>query len=482
MQIARHYIDGRWLSSISGCERTGIALDPAFGEPAALFAEGGADEAQAAIACAARTARQSEWTRRPRLRATVLLNFADRLEARADAVANMIVTLTGKLQREATGEVAAAVSEIRYYAGLTRTLYGRVMEVEPGCFSSLEREAAGVAAIVVPWNAPVILLVRSLAAALAAGCTAIVKPAHQTALVNNMVLETLLADPLLETGVVNSIVESGSDVARALCQSPEIDVISFTGSAAVGKAIARAASENLTRLSLELGGKAPALVFGDCDMDRTVTAIVAGGLVLAGQQCTAVARVLVQDDIYADFAERLVEALRAVKVGPGRDPASQMGSLIDVRNRDRIEALVSEAQRTERVLLRGRIPRGTPAAGAFIEPSLVEVEKLESPFIQAEHFGPLLVLERFLDEADAVARANATRYGLSASVWTRDASRARRVARAIRFGTVWCNAHNVLHAEAETGGHHDSGYGRLHGVEGLNEFLATKHFYQTCQD
>jgi acyl-CoA reductase-like NAD-dependent aldehyde dehydrogenase len=245
----------------------------------------------------------------------------------------------------------------------------------------------------------------------------------------------------------------------------------------VGKLIAQSSAQTLKRLSLELGGKAPALVFEDCDLERTVAGVVQGALIMAGQQCTAIARVLVADAIYDAFRERLADALRRVRLGAGDDPAATMGPLIDVRNRDRIAALVEQAATAGRLLVRGSVPDGALGRGAFIGPSLVEIDDLASPFIQNELFGPLLVLERFSGEEDALARANATRYSLASSVWTEDATRARRIAANLKFGTVWCNTHNRLFPEAETGGYGDSGYGKLHGVEGLNDFMATKHVY-----
>jgi betaine-aldehyde dehydrogenase len=477
MPTALHHIDGHWLAAMDGAGRLGDSLDPATSEPAAHFADGGAAEAEAAIAAARRAFEHTAWRHSPRLRAEVLLRFADRLDARKEEIADWLVTLNGKLRRESLGEIQAGVSELRYYAGLARNLYGRVIEVEPGCFSSLDREAAGVAAIILPWNAPITLLVRSLAPALAAGCTTVIKPAFQTALAHNLALECLVADDRLPVGVVNSVVEQGAEVSQALCASPEVDVVSFTGSTAVGKKIAAASVGTLKRLSLELGGKAPALVFADAAIDKTVAGITAGALVMAGQQCTAVARVLVDERIYTDFTARLADAFRAVRVGRGNDPASQMGSLIDIANRDRIAALVERAGDVGQVLVRGTAPGGDLARGAFIAPSLVAVEDLASDYVQRELFGPLLVVERFRDEDDAIARANATRYSLASSAWSADATRLRRVARRMKFGTVWANSHNRLFAEAETGGHADSGYGRLHGVEGLNDFLETKHFY-----
>lgn len=477
MQIAQHFINGQWLKSVQGEGKLGGALNPATGQVAAHFAEGGKAEAQAAIDAAARAFAQTTWRRSPRLRAQVLLDFASRLEARRESLADWLVTLNGKLRREAMGEINAGISELRYYAGLARHLLGHVLEVEPGCYSSMEREAAGVCAIILPWNAPVTLLVRSLAPALAAGCTAVIKPAHQTALVNNMVLECICDDERVPAGVINSVIESGSEVSAYLCAAPEVEVISFTGSSGVGKIIAQSTAPTLKRLSLELGGKAPALVFSDADRAKTIAGVVGGAMVMAGQQCTAIARVLVQDEMYADFSRDLITALQSVKVGFGNDPQSDMGCLIDRRNRDRIDGLLDNAQATQKLLLRGRIPGGELTQGAFIEPSLVEVEDMSTDFVQKELFGPLLVIERFKNEEEAVVRANATRYGLAASVWTNDTTKFRRVASQLRSGTVWSNCHNRLFAEAETGGFRDSGYGRLHGAEGLNDFLQTKHYY-----
>lgn len=477
MNTAKHYINGRWIESIDGQPVIGNVLNPATSEPAVRFCDGTASEASAAVAAAREAFENSSWASSPRVRAEVLLDFASALEQRKDEIADVIVAVNGKLRREALGEIMAGVSELKYYAGLARNLFGRILQVEPGCFASLDREPAGVAAIILPWNAPVTLLVRSLAPALAAGCSVVIKPAHQTSLVNNMVLECITDDGRVPPGIINSVIESGTAVSNHLCESPEVDVISFTGSTRVGKLIAQSTAPTLKRLSLELGGKAPAVVFADCDMDATVAGVVAGGMVMAGQQCTAIARVLVEASIYDEFSQRLVQALKNLRPGFGNDPQAGMGCLIDIANRDRIAALVEKAGQSGRVLLKGEIPGGELKNGAFISPSLIEVQDLESPFIQQELFGPLLVIERFSDEQEAVRRGNATRYSLAASVWTQDALRARRMASQLKFGTVWHNTHNRLFAEAETGGYGDSGYGKLHGIEGLNDFMQTKHFY-----
>lgn len=475
--FAKHWIGGQWIGSANGT--SGVCLDPASGEEVGGFAAGGAAEAEQAIAAAREAFDRGAWAQSPRRRAAVLLEFADRLSARQDEIKCLLTRVNGKLHSEAAHEIAAGVSELRYYAGLARNIFGRMTEIEPGAYSLLSREAAGIAAIIVPWNAPVTLLVRSLAPALAAGCTVIIKPAPQTSLVNQMVLETLAAVEGLPPGVVNSVNESGSEVGQALVASPDVDVVSFTGSSQTGKVIMAAAAGTLKRLSLELGGKAPAIVFGDADLERTLPTVVRGGMVMAGQMCTAVSRVLVERPRLDEARDRLAALLDNLVVGPGDDPQSQMGPLIDLANRDRVAGLVADAKAEDgvKVVLAGRIPGDNLGSGAFITPTLLETQDLSSRYVQEELFGPILVLESFDDEEDAVNRANATRYGLAASIWGADGDRAQRVARHLRFGNVWINAHNRLFAEAETGGYKESGVGRLHGVEGLNDFLETKHTY-----
>ncbi len=481
MQTAENYIHGQWVKDYDA-HRRGDSIDPATGEVAAHFVEATLPEVDAAIASARAAFERTTWAQQPKLRSDVLRLFADRLEHNKAQVVQTLVQLNGKLQREAEGEVMAGISELRYYAGLARNLFGRVIEMEPHVYSHIEREAIGVAAIIVPWNAPVTLLVRSLAPALAAGCTVVIKAAHQTALVHAQVMACLVADERIPTGVIHSFVEQGSEATQHLCAHPEVDVISFTGSTHVGQQIALSTAKNLTRLSLELGGKAPAIVRADADIPAAVRGIVGGACVMAGQMCTAISRVLVHESVAIDFSAQLAHALSCVKVGPGHLPASAMGPLLDVRNRDRILGEVRAASPDCRVLLAGIVPTDTPRGGAFITPSLVATQDLNSHYVQDEIFGPLITLEHFESDDDAVHRANATRYGLAASVWTRDFRAARNVARRIKFGNVWVNAHNRLFAEIETGGYRQSGFGRLHGVEGLNDFMETKHVFMPCND
>lgn len=473
MREAGHFIDGAWLHEGALHD----SIDPATGAVLGRYHEGSAALVEQAADAARRTFLDSDWACAPRMRAEVLFQFADRLEAARDDLTDLIVAENGKLRAEAAGEMAGAISEVRYYGGLARTVLGRSFEAMPGSFSIMHREAAGVAAIIVPWNAPVTLLVRSLAPAMAAGCTCIIKPAHQTPLIHARVLECLVECPALPRGVIHSVNEAGTEVGEALVRSDKVDVVSFTGSSATGRRIMAGAAPTLKRVGLELGGKAPAIVFDDADLDRAIPELARAATMMAGQICVAVTRFLVHDAILAAFTERMLGALRAVRTGPGRDAHNTMGALIDKANEQRLTALLERAADEADLRLRGSNPFGADAGGAFLSPSLVAIDDLRSDLVQQELFGPIVMLERFGDEAEALARANATVYGLAASVYTRDLDRAMRMSRAIRAGTVWLNCHSRLFAEGETGGYGQSGLGRLHGVEGLADFLETKHIY-----
>lgn len=474
---AAHWLNGEWLDGDIG---TATTINPADGTVVGAYALGSAELAHEAVMAARQAFEAGHWSTSPRLRASILLDYADRIAARKDELIDMIVAESGKLKSEATHEVLGCVSECRYYAGLARTISGRVSELDTNQLVMFNREAAGVAAIIVPWNAPATLLIRSLAPALAAGCTVVVKPAPQTANVNRIMMECLAEVSDLPMGVVNSVNENGIAVGQTLSTDPDVDVISFTGASSTGKAIMEAAAGTLKRLSLELGGKAPTLICSDADLDAAIPVITRNATVLAGQMCTAITRVVVAPERFDEVAQRLQASLAAIKTGRGDDPESTMGAIIDIPSRDRLLGHVEQARGAGEVLLAGEAPGGALANGAFITPSLIHVNDVRDPLVQEELFGPILNIERASDEADMLARANATRYGLAASVWTRDVKRAQRLTRHIRSGSVWVNTHNRLGAETETGGFKHSGLGRLHGVEGLNDFLETKTvFYET---
>jgi betaine-aldehyde dehydrogenase len=471
--FARHWIDGSWMSSADG--RESATVDPADGSEVCRFADGSRAEAEAAIAAARRVVDNSGWAHDPRQRARVLLEMADALDARRAALGEMLCRENGKPIAECLHEVAISSSELRFYAGLARANFGRVIETEPGQVSMIAREPMGVAGIIVPWNAPLILLVRSLGPALAAGCTAVIKHAAQTAGTSALACEAFAATSL-PAGCVNAFAETGAEGARLLVASPAVDVVSYTGSTHVGKQIMADAAGTLKRLNLELGGSAPCIVFGDADLARAAAALAKAGMVMAGQQCVAASRLIVHESIYDTFATKLREALSAMVIGRGLDPATQLGPLIDRRSSDRVEALATRSvEAGARPLLMPCRPGGALAGGSFLTPGLLAVDDPADPVLHQEVFGPLLTLQRFGTEDEAIRRANDSRFGLAASAWSADAQRLQRVAAKIKAGTVWLNMHGRLAAEIETGGYRESGLGRLHGVQGLEEFLQSKH-------
>jgi len=471
-ETAKHWIGGQWVDSAGGL--IAESLNPATGKVIGGFADAGRADAKAAIASARHAFDRGQWPHQPRLREKVLLEFAARIEANLTDLAQLLTADNGKLLVESTGEINAAISELRYYAGLSRNIFGRIIELEPGLFSNLIREPLGVAGIIVPWNAPVVLMIRSLAPALAAGCSTVVKAAPQTAIANERVFRLLSEVSDLPAGIVNMFCETGSDGAKELVDSVDVDVISYTGSTEVGKQIMKAGAATLKRLGLELGGSAPCIVFEDADLDQAAPALVRAGMFMAGQYCCSATRVLAHNSVLEQTQEKLGNVMRALVVGPGNNPNSQMGPMIDDAGCQRVNDLLNNASQTDEILCRVESPGGDLESGFFLGPSLVHASNPESPLYTGEVFGPVLVIDGFDDEEEAITKANNTRYGLAASVWSRDSKLGHRVANQVQSGTVWINSHGRMFPEVETGGYKESGIGRLHGVEGLAEFLETK--------
>ena len=470
-----HYIGGSWVSDAPN----GMipVQNPSDGSVFAEAPNGSTELAVQAVMAARDAFEATDWASSPRLRAAVLLEFADILESRADEIADLMARENGKVLGQARHEIAAGYGEARYYAGVARNVFGRTFESAPGKMSLMTREASGVASVIVPWNAPVTLLVRSVAPALAAGCTVVTKPASQTPLTNAAVMACFESVPSLPNGVVNSVNEYGTEVGTVLSTHPEIDVISFTGSSRTGRIIMANAADTIKHVSLELGGKAPALVFDGADLDQAVAEIKRGSLALNGQMCTCISRVLVQDTIYDEMKMRLRTAYEATMTGDARAEGVELGPLIDQPRQQRLLGIVDRADAESNLVVRGTAGGDELSGGFFITPSMFEIEDVTHDLVQDELFGPMVSLERFGNESEAVAKANATRYGLAASIYTNDLNVSMRMARKLRFGTVWLNCHNRLFAEVETGGYRQSGIGRLHGVEAMNDFLETKHIY-----
>lgn len=466
---ARHWIDGEWVEA----RKSTSSINPATGEMIGGYTEATEVEANRAIAAAVRAFKETDWRENRRLRAKVLNEMADRFEARTDDLVEILALENGKVKPEGRFEVAMAPSKLRFYAAMVLTDFGRAMETSPGCYTTTLREPTGVAGIIAPWNSPVVLFIRSLAPALAAGCTTVGKLPGLTAQTNARMCEVFSEVSSLPRGVINVFIEAGSAGARALIESPDVPVISLTGSSKTGQEIMAACARNLKRFGGELGGKTPILLFEDANLDKALPKVEKALTVFAGQFCMTGSRLLVQRPILETVRKRLAARLEAVKVGPATDPRSDMGPMITVANVERVDGLVQAAIAAgARVVVRGGPYReGELAGGAFYRPTLLEIHDHSLPIAQEEVFGPVLVMQAFDTEEEAVALANDSKYGLAASIWSTDVDRPLRVARQIHAGTVWINNWAIVYDETEEGGYKQSGVGRLNGVAALDDFL-----------
>jgi betaine-aldehyde dehydrogenase len=469
--LAKHWIDGERLDSDNVSE----SINPATGAALGQWADGGEREASAAIAAARRAFDTSVWSRDRALRNQVLTEMAEHFQAHAEELGTLVTKENGKKIAEGLFEGGSVSPTLRHYAAEALTETGIAAEVAPGQWYSTYAEPAGVVGIIVPWNAPVALLMRSLGPALAVGNTVAVKMPGQTALVANLVSQIIAEVESLPRGVVNIFTESGNTGAPFLVASPDVQVISYTGSSPVGRIIAAQGAPTLKRMNLELGGKTPMIVFDDADLDSVVPLLAAGITTFSGQFCMTGSRILVQRPVADEVRSRLAAILEAVRVGDGMDPNTDMGPLIDKPNVARVDGLVEKALAYAKPIVRGGpATEGALAAGAFYRPSLLEVDDVTTDIVQKEVFGPVATFEVFDAEADAIWRANAGEMGLAAGVFTNNLNVSSRVSRGIQAGTVWTNTWAAINDGFAEGGYKQSGVGRLRGPLAISDFQEAK--------
>ena len=473
-RLACHWIDGQWVATGQQLD----SVDPATGEVIGTYHDGGSAEAHYAIEVARKAFLQTGWRENRRLRAKALNEMADRFEARTDALVEILSLENGKIRPEALFEVSMVPSKLRFYAALALTESGRAIEVAPGRYSTVLRQAMGVAGIIAPWNSPIVLFIRSLAPALAAGCTVVGKLPGWTAQTNHLMCSVFAEVKSLPTGVLNVFSELNSDGARVLVDSPDVPTISFTGSSRTGQSISAAGAKHLKRFGLELGGKTPVILFDDADLDAALPKVEKALTVFAGQFCMTGSRLLVHRPILDEVRQKLAARLEAVKVGPASDPSSDMGPLINRDNVERVNGLVEAAiaQGGKPVVRGGPFDSGPMAKGAFYRPTLLEITDHSMAIAQDETFGPVLVMQAFDTEAEAVDLANNSYYGLAASVWSRDIDRPMRIGRKLEAGTIWINNWAVVYDETEEGGFKQSGAGRLNGIAAMEDFIEYKTY------
>lgn len=468
------WIDGKWTGS-TGSSTIAIA-NPATGETIAHVIDASADDIDAAVQAANVAFYDGRWSRlTPGARSLALFRLADLIEGRAEELARVESLNTGKPYNYVSlgADVPFLVDNLRFFAAAARDTHGSSAgEYMAGYTSMVRREAVGVVGQIAPWNYPLMMAVWKLGPALAAGCTVVLKPAPATPL-TSLMLGELIAEAGIPDGVVN-IVSGGNAAGQALVEHPAVRMVSLTGSTITGRRVMETAAKTLKRVHLELGGKAPVLVFDDADIDLVAAKTTLGATFNTGQDCTAATRVYASANRYDMVREALVEAMRAVKVGDPFDDV-EMGPLISSAQRERVQGFVARARAAgAEVALGGDVPAGLDD-GYYFAPTVICNVDQRAEIVQSEVFGPVITVQLFETEAEAVALANDAVYGLAASLFTRDVGRAMRVSSQLEFGTVWVNDHIPLTSETPHGGFKQSGFGKDLSAEAVGDYQITKH-------
>jgi (Z)-2-((N-methylformamido)methylene)-5-hydroxybutyrolactone dehydrogenase len=477
------FIGGEWVDAASG--RSFESLSPFTGQAWATMPDGEEGDVDRAVEAAQAVLDNPDWKRMPPIqRGRLLRRLGELLREHAEHLAQVETRDNGKLIREMLGQAKALPNYYEYFAGLADKILGETIPLEnTAIFNYTLREPIGVVAIITPWNSPLLLLSFSLAAALAAGNAIIAKPSEYAS-ASTLEFAKLVEQAGFPKGVFNVVTGFGKTTGGALVGHPGVSKVVFTGGADTGRIIARVASANITPVLLELGGKSPNIVFADASIPDAVNGCIAGIFAASGQTCLAGSRLFLDEDIYGEFLERLVARVKTIRLGDPSLMESEMGPMATTDQLRKVEDLVASALNEGATLLYGGKRPDDPSLGQgwFFLPTIFTDMGSDMRLAQEEVFGPVLAVMKFRDENEVIARANETRYGLAAGIWTNDVKRAHRVARELKAGTVWINTYRALTYASPFGGYKQSGYGRELGVDAIKEFTQVKSVWVNLSD
>ena len=470
----RNYIGGQWVNSSTG--ETLPVYDPSTEEVIANIAAASSADVDRAVGAARAAFDSGPWPQTTAQdRGRILFGLAAKVRENAAMLAELESRNTGKPIVEAEFDIADVATCFEYYGGLANKVMGNVLPVPANALSFTLREPVGVAGQIIPWNYPLLMAAWKLAPALAAGCTCVLKPAEQTPL-TALEFASWLEGVGLPPGVVNVINGVGETTGAALVAHPGVDKIAFTGSAAVGKLIAKSGADTLKRVSLELGGKSPNIFFADADWEAAVDGALFGVFINQGEVCSAGSRILVERKIYSKFVEAMTEKTKRIKLGPPRERDTKMGPLVSKEQYDRVTSYLEIGKKEAKLAIGGSRPKQF-SKGYYVEPTIFYDVDNTARIAREEIFGPVASVIPFDGEKDAIRIANDTPYGLAAAVWTRDIYKAFRVVKSFRAGIIWVNHMQATYVEAPWGGYKQSGFGRELGPWGLEEYLETKQVF-----
>lgn len=468
------HINGEWKDGSDN--KTREVVNPATGAVIAHAAEGTVEDARQAIAVAKEAFESGIWSDLPPVeRAAYLYKIADKIDEKAEELAQLETTNNGKPLREAGFDMGDAAACFRYYAGMITQPDGQTYHVADPMQAMVVREPVGVCGLIVPWNFPLLMSVWKIAPALAAGNTVVFKPSEVTPVTPTKLME-IIEEAGVPKGVMNMVHGAGPVVGNEIAAHKDVDMVSFTGGTKTGKHIMKTAADTMKKISLELGGKSPNIIFADADFEVAVDYALFGIYCGSGQVCSAGSRILVEESIYDQFIERFVERAKQIKVGPGLDEETEMGPLVSQQHMEKVLNYIEIGKEEGARLLCGgeRLTENGLGDGYFVAPTAFADTTQEMRIVQEEIFGPVVAIQKFSSEEEAIRLANGTDYGLAGAVFTIDGAKAMRVIKKLRAGITWINSYHPTYNEAPWGGYKQSGVGRSLGTFGLEEFQEIK--------